>query len=70
MSMDRWWAPQHLHGGAGYGAQVNIGIRLSTGAWCDGCVFDGCLAHAMLFNRTLDSEDVKLFASLVADDFF
>ena len=36
----------------------------------NGATMDGCLAHVMLFNKTLTTAEVTLWMSLVEDDEF
>jgi hypothetical protein len=51
---------------AAFGNYLNFGHR----TWQTDPGWNGCLAHAMLFNKTLTVDEVKMFSSLLGDDVF
>jgi hypothetical protein len=53
-----------------FGDRLNLGRRFLLNNALDGRVWDGCLAHFPLYNKTLSSEEMTLWMSFVADDHF
>ncbi len=53
-----------------FGDQLSIGRRVVPTSPANDVVWDGCLGHVMLFNRTLSTEEAELWSSLVSDDTF
>ena len=53
-----------------FGDRINIGRRNWPGDVLHGFVWDGCLGHVLLFNRTLSIDEVNLFSSLMNDTSF
>ncbi|CAM5998825.1 unnamed protein product [Sphagnum balticum] len=51
-----------------FGDVLQIGADQAMGGIVE--VYDGCLAHAMVFMRKLDDREMRLYSSLVADDRF
>jgi len=53
-----------------FGDRFTIGSRQITNDGLNNHVFDGCLGHIIIFNKTLSLDEAKLYSTLVADDDF
>jgi hypothetical protein len=49
---------------------MNVGRRDRSKYGLDGSVWDGCLGHVMLFNKSLTSYEIEIWSKLIDLDFF